>query len=91
MPDVTRPNKFDLGSDYRLVRAKINLNFEKERSKLINPQRFTTSDELKQNKTPIMIINELENKIQQDIQTIVRKTTLLENKQNANYHNRLEI
>lgn len=44
---VTILMKFDLGGDYRLVGAKVNINTKIERNKFIKPHR---SDELKQNK-----------------------------------------
>lgn len=47
MSDVTTLNKCDLGSDHRLVRAKVKLNLKEERNKLIKPHRFPTSDETK--------------------------------------------
>lgn len=48
--DVSVLNRFNTGSDHRLVRATIDINTKHERRKLINKMMFPTSDILTQKK-----------------------------------------
>lgn len=87
--DVTVLNRFDLGSDHRLVRAKVIINKKLERKKLIQQQKYPTLQQLKQNKERYqnelnrkittaerlneMSIDDIEQKITNDIKTVTKK------------------
>lgn len=87
--DLSALNRFDTGSDHRLIRAKIEINTKKERNKLIKIQPFPTSETIQENLQKFQAglnkklsnkealdslnVNDLENKISTDIRTTTKK------------------
>lgn len=86
--DVSVLNRFNTGSDHRLVRAKIKINTAIERKKLLKNHRYPTSDvlqlkeaeyqnDLNQKLTKVKLeqleIDELANKITSSVKTSVKK------------------
>lgn len=86
--DVSVLNRFNTGSDHRLVRANIQISTKTERRKLLLEKRFPTSKvlatysdtfekEITQKLNPYMLqnrsIDELTQKITKDIQTATKK------------------
>ncbi|XP_050306277.1 craniofacial development protein 2-like [Anthonomus grandis grandis] len=97
--DISALNRFDTGSDHRLVRAKIEINVKSERNKLIKIQPFPISKTIQKNRQKFQAeldkklsnkealnslnINDLENRISTDIRTTAKKICAATKKNNS--------